>query len=112
LSKAERSDDGRAEEDSMKTKTRSNFYVDKTRIKALKQLAAEEETSISELVREGIDRVISERMNRQPGERAELRAKVEAFLLQYAGSEPECSDEEIEDLVSEASEAQRAHTLA
>jgi Arc/MetJ-type ribon-helix-helix transcriptional regulator len=91
----------------MKTKTRSNFYVDKNRIKALKQLAAEEETSISELVREGIDRVISERMNRQPGERAELRAKVEAFFLQYAGSGPERSDEEIEDLVSEASEIQR-----
>jgi hypothetical protein len=89
-------------------KTRSNFYVDNARIKALKQLAAVEETSISELVREGIDRVISERMNRPPKERTELRMNMEAFLQEYAGSGPERTLEEIENLVSEARLAQNA----
>ncbi|HEV3157709.1 MAG TPA: ribbon-helix-helix protein, CopG family [Candidatus Baltobacteraceae bacterium] len=89
-------------------KIRSNFYVDSKRMEALKHLAQSEETSVSDLVREGIDRVISERMNQPPRERAELRASLESFLRRYVGSGPERSLEEIEALVS-ASEVKNAH---
>lgn len=82
-------------------KIRSNFYLDSNRLEALKQLAKSEETSISDLVREGIDRVISERMNRPGRERNELRANLQAFLRRYAGTGPERSLEEIEELASD-----------
>lgn len=83
-------------------KTRSNFYLDTDRLEALKKLAHTEETSISDLVREGIDRVISERMNKPPRERAKLRENLQAFLERYADTGPERSLEEIEDLVSDS----------
>ncbi len=83
-------------------KIRSNFYLDTDRLDALKQLAKSEETSISDLVREGIDRVISERMNCPRRERNELRTNLQAFLQRYAGTGPERSLEEIEELVSDA----------
>ena len=83
-------------------KTRSNFYLDTDRLEALKKLAAAEETSISDLVREGIDRVISERMNNPQRDRNVLRANLQVFLERYAGTGPERSLEEIEDLVSES----------
>jgi len=80
-------------------KIRSNFYLDTNRLDALKELAKHEETSISDLVREGIDRVISERMNSPKRERNALRENVQAFMDRYAGTGPESSLEEIDALV-------------
>ena len=90
-------------------KTRSNFYLDTDRLDALKKLATTEETRISDLVREGIDRVISERMNKPIRERNELRANLQAFLERYADGGPERSLEEIEALVSDS---ERSHVVA
>ena len=84
-------------------KTRSNFYVDSERLRALRKMADTEETSVSDLVREGIDRVIADRMARPKRERSELRTKLEAFLERYADTGPERLLEEIENLVTEAS---------
>jgi len=81
-------------------KIRSNFYLDSSRLEALKHLADSEETSISNLVREGIDRVIFARMNEPRRERHELRANLEAFLQRHAGTGPNRTVDEIEELVS------------
>lgn len=57
---------------------------------------------ISDLVRQGIDRAISKRMNGPKGERKEFRANLQAFLTRYAGSGAERSLQEIEELVSDS----------
>ncbi len=93
----------------MKQPKRSNFYIDAPRMDALKQLAATEDSSISELVREGIDRVISDRMNNPRRERSELRANLEAFLQRFVKTGTPRSLEEIENIVTEASK-KNAHT--
>ena len=80
-------------------KIRSNFYLDTNRINALKELAKNEETSISDLVREGIDRVITERLNNPNHERDALRGNLQAFMTRYAGMGPESTLEEIDSLV-------------
>jgi hypothetical protein len=83
----------------MKKHIRSNFYLDVDRLSALKALAVNEETSISDLVREGIDRVITERLNNPRRDRVALRQNLDEFLTRYAGSEPGLTENEIDDLV-------------
>ena len=80
---------------------RTNFYVDDERLEALKHVAMTERVSVSDLVREGIDRVIRERMHGKP-DRATLRADLQEYLRRYAGKGPYRAQEEIEDLVSAA----------
>jgi len=80
---------------------RTNFYVDDERLTALKHVAATEKSSVSDLVREGIDRVIRERMRGRP-DRARLRDDLQAFLRKYTGKGPKSTESEIEDLVTEA----------
>lgn len=80
---------------------RTNFYVDDERLTALKHVAATEKSSVSDLVREGIDRVIRERMRGRP-DRAKLRDDLQAFLRKYAGTGPKSTESEIEELVTEA----------
>ncbi len=63
---------------------RTNFYVDDERLAALKLVSTTERVSVSDLVREGIDRVIRERMHGKP-DRATLRADLQEFLRRYAG---------------------------
>lgn len=79
---------------------RTNFYVDDERLEALKHVATTEHVSVSDLVREGIDRVIRERMNGKP-DRAALRADLHAYLEKYAGKGPKRTFEENEQLISE-----------
>jgi hypothetical protein len=83
----------------MKKQIRSNFYLDTDRLSALKALANNEETSISDLVREGIDRVITERLNNPRSDRGALRENLHEFLTRYASSEPGLTEDEINDLV-------------
>jgi hypothetical protein len=78
---------------------RTNFYVDDERLEALKHVATTESVSVSDLVREGIDRVIRERMHGKP-DRATLRADLREYLRRYAGKGPYRAQEEIEDLVT------------
>jgi Arc/MetJ-type ribon-helix-helix transcriptional regulator len=78
---------------------RTNFYVDDERLAALKLVSTTERVSVSDLVREGIDRVIRERMHGKP-DRATLRADLQEFLRRYAGKGPKRAPEEIEDLVT------------
>jgi Arc/MetJ-type ribon-helix-helix transcriptional regulator len=80
---------------------RTNFYVDDERLAALKHVATTERVSVSDLVREGIDRVIRERMRGKP-DRATLRADLKEYLRCYTGSGPHRAPEEIEDLVTVA----------
>ena len=79
---------------------RTNFYVDDERLEALKHVATTEHVSVSDLVREGIDRVIRERMKGQP-DRAALRADLRAYLAKYAGKGPRRTPEEDERSISE-----------
>ena len=81
---------------------RANFFVDDKRLQALKHVAATERVSIAELVREGIDRVIRDRMKNPSNERAQLQADLEAYLRKYAGKGRQRTDEEIDDIVTEA----------
>jgi Arc/MetJ-type ribon-helix-helix transcriptional regulator len=78
---------------------RTNFYVDDERLEALKHVSTAERVSVSDLIREGIDRVIRERMHGKP-DRATLRADLEEYLRRYAGKGPYRAQEEIEDLVT------------
>jgi Arc/MetJ-type ribon-helix-helix transcriptional regulator len=78
---------------------RTNFYVDDERLEALKHVATAERISVSDLVREGIDRVIRERMRGKP-DRAALRADLEEYLRRNVGKGPHRAQEEIEDLVT------------
>ena len=81
---------------------RANFFVDDKRLQALKHVAATERVSIAELVREGIDRVIRDRMKNPRSERAQLKAGLDAYLQKYAGKGRSRTDEEIEEIVTEA----------
>ena len=78
---------------------RTNFYVDDERLAALKHVSMTEHVSVSDLVREGIDRVIRERMHGKP-DRATLRADLQEFLRRFTGTGPKRAPEEIEDLVT------------
>ena len=89
----------------MKRQIRSNFYLDTERLNALKTLATREETSVSDLVREGIDRVITDRLNSPKRDRDTLREGLQQFLARYAGSEPGLTEDEIDDLVVPQSKA-------
>ena len=80
---------------------RTNFYVDDERLEALKHVATTESVSVSDLVREGIDRVIRERMHGKH-DRAALRADLKEFLRRYTGTGPYRAPEEIEGLVTAA----------
>ena len=79
---------------------RTNFYVDDERIEALKHVATTEHVSVSDLVREGIDRVIRERMRGKP-DRAALRADLQAYLAKYAGKGPRRTPDENEKRISD-----------
>jgi hypothetical protein len=81
---------------------RANFFVDDKRLQALKHVAATERVSIAELVREGIDRVIRDRMKNPRNERAQLQSDLDAYLRKYAGKGRQRTEEEIDDIVSEA----------
>jgi FixJ family two-component response regulator len=83
----------------MKRQIRSNFYLDTQRLDALKALAAREETSVSDLVREGIDRVITDRLNNPKRDRDTLRANLQSFLARHAGAHLGLSQDDIDDLV-------------
>jgi transposase len=78
---------------------RTNFYVDDERLAALKHVSMTERVSVSDLVREGIDRVIRERVRGTP-DRATLRADLQEFLRRFTGTGPKRAQEEIEDLVT------------
>ncbi len=78
---------------------RHNFHIDDPRIEALSQVAQAEGKSTSDLIREGIDRVIQDRLNK-PSDRAQLRADFNAFLVKHAGKYQGPPDEDIEELVS------------
>jgi hypothetical protein len=80
-----------------KRKQRVNYYVDLERHDALRSVASMEDTSISDLVREGIDRVIADRMNNPRPDRAVLRDQLKAFLERYADSVPALANDESEE---------------
>ncbi|HEY6237193.1 MAG TPA: hypothetical protein VIW69_18970 [Candidatus Elarobacter sp.] len=81
---------------------RANFFVDDKQLQALKLVATTERVSVAELVREGIDRLIHDRMKNPRGERAQLKADLDAYLRKYAGKGKSRTDEEIDDIVTEA----------
>ena len=81
---------------------RANFFVDDKRLRALKHVATTERVSVAELVREGIDRVIRDRIKNPRSERAQLQADLDTYLQKYAGKGQARTDEEIEEIVTEA----------
>lgn len=89
---------------------RANFFVDDRQLEALKHVATMERVSIAELVREGIDRVIRDRIKNPSNERAQLKADLDAFLRKYAGKGRQRTDEEIDHIVTEARRGKRVPT--
>jgi hypothetical protein len=89
---------------------RANFFVDDRQLEALKHVATMERVSIAELVREGIDRVIRDRIKNPRNERAQLKADLDTFLRKYAGKGRQRTDEEIDDIVTEARRGKRVPT--
>jgi hypothetical protein len=81
---------------------RQNFFVDDRQLQALKHVAALERISVAELVREGIDRVIRDRVKNPRNERTRLRADLETYLETYAGQGDYRTDSDIDELVDEA----------
>lgn len=81
---------------------RANFFVDDKQLQALRHVAATERVSIAELVREGIDRVIRDRIRNSRSERVQLKADLDTYLRKYAAKGRERTDEEIDDIVTEA----------
>jgi len=67
---------------------RHNFYVDLERMTMLRKLAAAQNVTVSGLIREAIDLVISERMNNPRPSLEERRAEFDVFVERYAGSQP------------------------
>lgn len=53
----------------------------------LRRLAAVQDASLSDLVREAIDLLIADRINNPRQSAQERRAKFDAFIAQYAGSQ-------------------------
>jgi len=105
--------DGRSRElvtDGAANVKRANFFVDDRQLEALKHVATMERVSIAELVREGIDRVIRDRIKNPRNERAQLKADLDAFLRKYAGKGRKRTDEEIDDIVTEARRGKRVPT--
>lgn len=86
---------------------RQNFFVDDERLEALKHVATAERVSLAELVREGIDRVIRDRMRNPRTERAQLRADLESYLEKYAGKGRDRTEDEIDELVTQAAKRRR-----
>lgn len=80
---------------------RSNFYLDSGRITVLKHIANREETSVSNLIRESIDRLVAERLRGTPSDREKLRADFDEFVKRWSGTGPGRTLAEIEDLVDE-----------
>jgi len=79
-------------------KVRTNFYVSQDRLDALKMLAKDERTNVSDLVREAIDAILKQRLER-PRPSESLDAKIQKFLDQYVGSSLLSSDEEIDETI-------------
>jgi hypothetical protein len=68
----------------MEQRKRHNFYIDQDKLTALNLIGAAENRSASDLLREGVDRVIADRLasgNQPPGEaeRQEIRAQLDAL---------------------------------
>lgn len=68
----------------MEQRKRHNFYLDQDKLTALNLIGAAENRSASDLLREGVDRVIADRFakgNQAPGEveRQEIRAQLDAL---------------------------------
>jgi Arc/MetJ-type ribon-helix-helix transcriptional regulator len=91
---------------------RHNFYVDEQRMAMLRRLAkAEVDVSVSDLVREAIDMIIADRMNNPRVSAEERRAKFDAFMARYAGSQPDrdaaAADEALVDQVAAERKSRR-----
>jgi hypothetical protein len=67
-------------------KVRANFYLSKDRLDALKVIAREEDTNVSDLVREAIDAILKKRLERPRSMQDSIGVKIQQFLETYAGT--------------------------
>ena len=65
---------------------RANFYVDERRLKALKHLAVSEDSSVAELVREGIDLLLVSRAGNL--DRDDWRERLQAIVSEVHAGVP------------------------
>ena len=80
-------------------KQRTNVYLDPEDTALLKKVAKHELVPAAVLIREGIERVIEDRLNNPRRDKALLRAELRAFLDRHAGKGPELSVEEVDAIV-------------
>ncbi len=67
---------------------RHNFYLGEERMAMLRKLASVQDVSVSDLVREAIDMLITDRMNNPRPSPQERQTTFDAFIARYAGTQP------------------------
>ena len=81
---------------------RTNLYLDPEKLRALKMLAANEDASVSDLVREAIDTMIDGRLNERAPADPRTTTMLDDVLRRVDGKRPPLSQDEIDRDVAEA----------
>jgi uncharacterized caspase-like protein len=81
---------------------RTNLYLDPDKLRALKMLAASEDASVSDLVREAIDTLIDGRLNQRPAANPRATTKIDDVLRRVDEKRPPFTQDEIDRDVAEA----------
>lgn len=87
---------------------RTNLFIERDRLEALKIVADRENTNVSDLIREGIDIILRERISRPHVREDNVSAKIQRFLEKYARADSDDSDmDELIDRVKARRNAER-----
>jgi hypothetical protein len=87
---------------------RTNIYLDEEQVRALKHLAAEDRTTMAELIRRAVDSYIAGRSAEQP-----WRERLDSFLVRVRTSsgtpaDPEAAEADVTAARAEVRQMQRA----
>ncbi len=81
---------------------RTNLYLDPDKLRALKMLAANEDASVSDLVREAIDTLIDRRLHERAAADPRAATLLDDVLRRIDEKRPPLSQDEIDRDVAEA----------
>jgi hypothetical protein len=81
---------------------RTNFFIDHDRLEALKLVAARENSNVSDLIRQAIDVILSDRIDNPRSAQIDVSTKIRGFLEKYSSQES-AGEDEIDDLIDRVS---------
>ena len=81
-------------------KIRTNLYLDRDKLEVLKVLAVAEQSNVSDIVREAIDRVIADRMKERGPDLPSARKRFNALLERVGKRIESASESEVEEDIS------------